>query len=246
MIFLTSIVLLGVSVIFCLWIEIRKWYLNRTKLRAYSKLKEVPILGIGGRFIGLDNEKSMQSIDQLFYEKEQPFAAWFGPTLAIGIDSPEDMFTVLNADQCLDKPYLYSHLRNETGLFSSPKELWKQHRRALNPTFSTKIMNTFIPTFNRKAGILVERLERNIGTKFDIYRPIFKALTDSIMNTGLGMNWELQTKRGDDLHDMFMEIMSSFQSRVVRFWLKWDFVYNLTKACKRELLLLEQGSVENP
>lgn len=184
----------------------------------------------------------MQSIDKLFYEKEQPFAAWFGPTIAIGIDDPADMYTILNADQCLDKPYLYSHLRNETGLFSSDKELWKQHRRALNPTFNTKIMNSFIPTFNRKAKILVQQLERYVGNgEFDIYRPVFKALTDMIMNTGLGMNWELQTKRGDDLHDIFVEVMSSFQSRVVRFWYKWDFVYNFTMACKRELVLLERG-----
>lgn len=107
------------------------------------------------------------------------------------------MYTILNADQCLDKPYLYSHLRNETGLFSSGKELWKQHRRFLNPTFNTKIMNSFIPTFNTKAKILVQQLERHIGGPFDVYRPVFKALTDMIMNTGLGMNWELQTKRGE-------------------------------------------------
>lgn len=241
MIFLTSVLLLGLTTILCLWIEIRKWYLNRTKLRAYSKLSEVPILGIGGRFIGQDNEASMQLIDALFYEKQTPFAAWFGPTIAIGIDDPEDMQTILNADQCLDKPYLYAHLRNETGLFSSGKELWKQHRRALNPTFNPKIMNSFIPTFNKKAQILVQQLERHIGQPFDIYRPVFKALTDMILNTGLGMNWELQTKRGDDLHDIFIEVMNSFQSRVVRFWYKWDFVYSFTKACKRELRLLEQG-----
>lgn len=242
MIFLTSVLLLGVTAVFCLWIEIKKFILNRTKLRAYSKLKSYPILGIGGRFIGQDNEASMQSIDKLFYEKgEQPFAAWFGPTIAIGIDDPADMYTILNADQCLDKPYLYSHLRNETGLFSSGKELWKQHRRILNPTFNTKIMNSFIPTFNRKAKILVQQLERHhAGEPFDVYRPVFKALTDMIMNTGLGMNWELQTKRGDDLHDIFVEVMESFQQRVVRFWYKWDFVYNLTKACKREMRLLEQ------
>lgn len=48
--------MLAVTMTFCLWIEIRKWYLNRTKLRAYSKLKEIPILGIGGRFIGQVNK----------------------------------------------------------------------------------------------------------------------------------------------------------------------------------------------
>lgn len=183
----------------------------------------------------------MKAIDQMFREKEQPFAAWFGPSIAIGIDDPEDMQIILNADQCLDKPYLYSHLRNETGLFSSGKDLWKQHRRALNPTFNSKIMNSYIPIFNAKAQILVQQLERHIGGPFDINRPVFKALTDMIMNTGLGMNWELQTKRGDEIHYIFTEVMSSFQSRVVRFWYKWDFIYNLTQACKRELKLLEQG-----
>lgn len=241
MIFLTSALIVGISIFLGLWIEIRKWWLNRTKLRAYSKLKELPILGVGGRFIGKDNEASMHAIDSLFHEQKQPFACWFGPSLAIGIDDPEDMQTILNADQCLDKPYLYSHLRNETGLFSSGKELWKVHRRALNPTFNSKIMLGFIPIFNGKAKTLVQRLERHIGTPFDIYRPIFKALTDTIFNTGLGMKWDLQTKRGDDLHDIFIEVFNSFQSRVVRFWLKWDFVYSFTRACKRELYVLEQG-----
>lgn len=242
MIFLTSAVVLGITATFCLWIEMRKWYLNRTKLRAFSKLKEYPILGIGGRFLGLDNEASMAAINQLFYEKDdRPFASWLGPTIAIGIDDPEDMYIVLNADQFLDKPYLYSHLRNATGLFSSEKELWKLHRRILNPTFNKKIMNNFLPTINRKTQVLVHQLERHVGTSFDIYRAVFKALVDVIMNTGLGMKWELQTKRGDDIHDIFIEVMNSFQSRVVRFWYKWDFVYSFTKACDRELILLEKG-----
>lgn len=239
--FMTTL-LLSIIGGFCLWIEIRKWYLNRTKLKTFPKLKELPVLGVGGRFIGADNEESMKLIDQLFYEGETPFAAWFGPSLVVGICDPEDMQTILNADQCLDKPYLYEHLRNETGLFSSKKDLWKKHRRVLNPTFNRKVLNNFMPTFNRKSQRLVQQLERYMdGRSFDIYRPIFKALLDTIMATGLGMNWELQTKRGDDMHDIFIEVMNSFQSRVVRFWYKWDFIYSFSQACKREMALLERG-----
>lgn len=135
MISIVFAIIFAITFIFCAWIEIRKWRLNRTKLKTFTKLKEYPILGIGGRFIGQNNEQAMHSIDHLFYETEgkEPFAAWFGPRLVIGVDDPEDMQTVLNADQCLDKPYMYGHLRNETGLLASKKELWKQHRRALNP-----------------------------------------------------------------------------------------------------------------
>lgn len=229
--------------IFCFWIEIRKWYLNRTKLKTFSKLKELPVVGVGGRFIGADNEVSMQLIDKLFYESETPFAAWFGPSLIIGIADPGDMQTILNADECLDKPYLYEHLRNETGLFSSKKDVWKKHRRVLNPTFNPKVLSSFMPIFNQKSQRLVQQMERYMdGSPFDIYRPLFKALLDTIMSTGLGMkNWELQTKRGDDMHDIFIEVMNSFQSRVVRFWYKWDFIYSFSQACKREMALLERG-----
>lgn len=241
MLLFLSLVLLSIIGAFCAWIEIRKWYLNRTKLRAYSKLKEWPVLGVGGRFIGVDNEVAMQVVDGLFFETKTPFAAWFGPSLVVGVDDPEDLHTILNADACLDKPYLYEHLRNETGLFASKKDEWKKHRRVLNPTFNRKVMNSFMPVFHTKSQTLVQQLERHIGTSFDIYRPIFKALTDMIMSTGLGMNWELQTKRGDDMHDIFIEVMNSFQSRAIRFWYKWDFTYSFSKACKRELELLERG-----
>lgn len=227
---------------FCVWIEIRKWYLNRTKLRPYAKPKEFPVIGVGGRFIGKNNEESMKVIDNLFNEFDTTFATWFGPNLIIGVADPYDMQTILNADECLDKPYLYRHLRNETGLFTSRKDEWKKHRRVLNPTFNRKVLKGFLPTFDKKARTLVKQLERYIGGEsFDIYRPLFKALVDVIMTTQLDMGWELQTKRGDYMHDIFIEVMNSFQTRAVRFWYKWDFTYGFSSACKRELALLERG-----
>lgn len=241
MILITFTLILGISIAYCAWIEFKKWRLDGTKLEAYTKVKGLPILGVGGRFFGQNNEEVMRSLDNLFYEAKPPFQAWLGPALIIGISDPEDMQAVLNADQCLDKPYMYRFLRNITGLLASRREMWKQHRKALNPTFSTKVVNSFLPIFNAKAKILTEQMERHVGTDFDIYRPIFKALTDTIVNTALGTKWELQTDHGDTLHDTFIEVMNYFQRRVVRFWLKWDFTYNFTKECKREMVLLERG-----
>lgn len=189
MFFFLSVVLLSLIGAFCLWIEIRKWYLNGTKLKSFAKLKEWPVVGVGGRFIGADNELSMQLIDEFFYEGPTPFATWLGPSLVIGVDDPEDLQIILNSDACLEKPYFYEHLRNETGLFASKKDEWKKHRRVLNPTFNRKVLNGFMPTFHTKAQALVRQLDRHIGQSFDIYRPIFKALTDMIMCTGLGMKW---------------------------------------------------------
>lgn len=241
MIIITAAIIFGVTFAYGIWIELKKWHLNRTKLKAFGKLKEYPFVGVGGRFFGQDNEEAMSTMNRLFYEGPTPFAAWLGPTLMIGIDDPADMQLILNSDQCLDKPYMYRHLRNRTGLLASRKDVWKQHRRQLNPTFNSKVMQNFIPIMNDKAKTLCNQMDENVGKTFDIYRPVFKALTDAIINTALGTKWEMQTAHGDKLHDIFIEVMNSFQRRVVRFWLQWDFFYLFTKEGKRETALLEEG-----
>lgn len=241
---LDVVILLALTVtsIVFLWLEWRKWRLSSTKLKNYQKLRELPILGIGARFIGQNNEEVMTTINNLFYESaKKPFYGWFGPVLMIGIDEPDDMQVILNSEQCLDKPYIYGHLQNETGLLGSRKKVWKVHRRALNPTFNPKVLASFIPTFNTKAKILADQMEQSVGEYIEIYRPVFKCLMDMIVNTALGMKWELQNSRGDEYHDMFIQAMDFFNRRMVRFWLKWDFVYNLTMAGREEQALLKRG-----
>lgn len=235
-------ILFGVIAFICFYFELRKWRINRKQIKNYQSLKEYPIIGIAGRFIGQNNEEVMRTTQNMFYEtKKKPFRAWFGPVLLIGIDEPEDMQIILNADQCLDKPYMYKHLRNENGLLGSNKEIWKQHRRALNPTFNIKVLLGFIPIFNKKAKTLADQMEQNVGKSIDIYRPVFKCLTDTILSTALGMNWQLQSSKGDEVHDIFINTMDHFQRRITRVWLKWDFIYSFTKACKEENALLQRG-----
>lgn len=236
--------LLGiVIVIFCAVLEYRKWRIVRTKIGNYANLHGYPIVGVGLRFVGMNNEEVMRSVHQMFFESSYtPFRAWFGPSLIVGIDDPEDMRVVLNSDQCLDKPYFYSFMRNETGLLTSTKEVWKFHRRALNPTLNTKMVISFVPVFNQKAKVMVDRLESSLGKSLDIYRPLFKCLSDTILNTALGMNCiYFQTKRGDMLHDMFTEIFTYFQHRMVRIWCKWDSIYALTSIGRREKEVLTKG-----
>lgn len=50
-------------------------------------------------------------------------------------------------------------------------EMWKHHRKCLNPTMHFKIVNTYYPTFNKWCQELVEQLaERaNNGTSFDMF-----------------------------------------------------------------------------
>lgn len=222
------------------YLELKKWKV-RHLIRNFGSLKEQPIIGIGGRFIGKDNEGVMNIINQLFYEVKTPCHGWLGPELLIGIDDPDNIQIVLNDDKCLNKPYMYDGLWNKTGLFTSKDSEWKWHRRMLNPTFNPKILMTFLPTINEKAQTLIKQLKSYENHEIDLYRPLFKCFTDILVNTAFDTKMELQNEMGDRIHDIFIGLMASFQRRMVRFWLRWNCVYRLTSAYRTEMELLAEG-----
>lgn len=197
---------------------------------------------MGYEFFGKKNEEVMNVMDNLFYRTiKKPCVMWMGPVLTFCIDQPDDMQAILSSEQFLEKPYMYQHLHNKTGLLSSPKDIWKQHRKLLNPTFNTKVLQSFFPTFNTKAKILSNKMEQKIGQNVNLNCAIFKCLMDMILNTQLGMNWEMQSSYGDKIFDITMDLMSFFQQRVVRFWLRWDLIYDLTTDGRKEHHILTRG-----
>lgn len=236
--FLVFIPLLAIGIYF----ETRKWWLNFTKLKNYEQLNGLPVLGVGYRFFGKKNDEVLKTMDEIFHKTtKRPCATWLGTTLTFCVDDPDGMQAVLNSDQFLDKPYVYEHLHNRTGLLGSPKEIWKSHRKTLNPTFNYKVIQSFFPTLNSKAKILADQTGQKIGQNINLNCAIFKCLMDMILNTQLGMNWEMQSTRGDKLYEMFIQVMGFFQHRIVRFWLRWDFIYDLTTTGRQEKSVLTRG-----
>lgn len=233
------ILLFVIFVLFCAWVEVKKIYLNRTKLKAFHQPPQYPVIGIAGRFLK-NSVKSVTSVYNLFDETQQPFAAWMGPLLTIGIADPEDMQVVLNSEHCLNKAYTYSFLRNPTGLLTSTKKTWKAHRHALTPSFNTKVIKRFVPIFDDKSKILCQKLETEVGKSFDITRFLFKVSSDMLVNTQLGMNWDIQTSYGDKLHYIFKHMMESFAFRMINLLHHVDFFYSFTEKYKTEMDLYEK------
>lgn len=49
-----------------------------------------------------------------------PSRLWFGHKLVIVIGKAEDMQSILNSANCLEKTYVYKFLEKNVGLFSAP------------------------------------------------------------------------------------------------------------------------------
>lgn len=228
-----------VSVLFALLcvIELKKFYLNRTKLKNFNQFDGFPIIGSGYKFIGRKNDDLFKQFTRIYsqeFPKDTIKYDWYLNKLVVVIDDPNDLKLCLNSDKCIDKPFVYDYFSAGQGIFNSKKQVWKPHRRALNPTLSPKMVSSFIPIFNEKFKITADQMERYIGQNVDLHRPMFKASAEAIVATQCGVSWPLQTQRGDELYDLLDEWFNCVQARVVRFWLSWDFLYKFTHRFTRE------------
>lgn len=112
-------------------VECWKVYLNKTKLKKFHQQTTIPVFGQALHLLGKNNQEIMEIIcadqDDLTY-------IWVGPVLIFHVASPEDFQTILTSDKCLKKAFVYEFLYNRTGILTSEPSIWKEHRRALNPT----------------------------------------------------------------------------------------------------------------
>ncbi|XP_058448862.1 probable cytochrome P450 4d14 [Malaya genurostris] len=82
-----------------------------------------------------------------------------------------------------------------TGLLTSNGNKWFTHRKALTSAFHFKILDNFVPVFDRKSSILVKKLLENVGDTVEIF-PLVKLYTlDVIIETAMGTASEAQTKQ---------------------------------------------------
>lgn len=97
------------------------------------------------------------------------------------------------------------------------------------------MVSSFIPIFNEKSRKMVDLMERKLGGKIDMQRTMFKAAAETIMTASFGLNWPMQNKRGDDIHDLIIFILEGLQKRVQRVWL-WNPIYKFTQEYKRNIV----------
>ncbi|XP_065091175.1 cytochrome P450 4c21-like [Ochlerotatus camptorhynchus] len=84
---------------------------------------------------------------------------WLGPVPVINVQHPELVQKVLT--ECLDKPFPYDFMELKFGLLSQRRSsVWREHRKTLSPLFNLKILNSFIPVFERATNDIMERLEK--------------------------------------------------------------------------------------
>lgn len=149
-----------------LWKRRRLYYLA-AKLPGPRGL---PFIGMGHKFFKADFKEIFNFLMTVSNGYKAPMKMWIGPELLVFADTPEILQVVLNSQQCLDKSPLYDVLIVKKGLLVGSGELWRTHRKLLNPSFSISVLQQLIPVFDEKSQIFVKNVETEVNKKeFDVY-----------------------------------------------------------------------------
>ena len=76
----------------------------------------------------------------------------------------------------------------QNGLLVDSGDLWRSHRKLFNPSFSSTILQSFLPSFNNKSRILVKILAKHLNKdEFDVFHPLTGCTLEALLSTSIGL-----------------------------------------------------------
>ena len=81
----------------------------------------------------------------------------------------------------------------EHGLVVDGGDLWRSHRKLLNPAFYPTILQSFLPALNDKSKILVKVLAQHLDKEeFNIFHPLSGCTLETLLSTSIGLKKDIQ------------------------------------------------------
>lgn len=115
----------------------------------------------------------LKIVNQIFDKYGTMTRFWLGPRLYIFIKDPRRIQSVLYSQECLNRDDVYDFINllgDGGGLMTMKGDTWKAHRKFLNPCFSLKILQSYMPIFNEQSQIMMQNLAVKInGGSFNFY-----------------------------------------------------------------------------
>ncbi|XKL62373.1 hypothetical protein PGB90_002206 [Kerria lacca] len=142
--------------------------------------KPLPIVGNGLTFARKRNILNL--LIELYRKYGSVYRLWLGKQLFVVISNPKDMEFFLSRPENLSKSASYKMLEplfGKTGLIISDADIWRVHRKQINPSFHSKLVEKSVPVILENGQILIEQLKKKIDhPDFDIRNFVEKCTLD--------------------------------------------------------------------
>lgn len=190
------------SLIFGLVVCLLSFYANfRWRRRRLYELaaklpgpRGLPLIGMAHKFIKTDFKTIFHTVTTITKGHASPAGIWLGPEFVVFAETPEALQVVLNSPKCLDKSSLYDVLILTKGLLVGSGDIWRAHRKILNPAFSIKVLQPLVPLFDEKSKIFIDNLKAKVGKgEFDIYVYMSNCSLETLLKGTLDMDRDIQS-----------------------------------------------------
>lgn len=190
----------------------------------------VPFFGEALSVLGSDYSKAFRSLTSLAKDYATPSRIWYGPYCAIILDQPRDMQIVLNSSKCLEKAEVYQFIGLQKGLLVADVDIWKVHRKILDPSFNINVLQSFLPIFNKKCNILIRQLSKKANqAEFDVYPQISACTLESLLSTMMRIERDIQSDAHGNKYLNDMELgTKAMNDRLFKVWLHIELFYKFS------------------
>lgn len=164
------------------------------------------------------------------YREDGVFRLWlFGMPIIFTFDSKYSE-VILSSSKHIKKGQFYKAVQPwlGDGLLLSSGEKWHERRKMLTPTFHFKILNDFIPVFNKNADIFVQKMlsKANNGV-FEVLQEIQLCTLDIICETAMGTEINAQSKANSDYVKAVHKISKLTVEKNRKPLFRSDFIYDI-------------------
>uniref|UniRef100_A0A182VYB0 Cytochrome P450 n=1 Tax=Anopheles minimus TaxID=112268 RepID=A0A182VYB0_9DIPT len=195
-----------------------------------------PIFGNGLEFAQKNSYEIFKSLSRAYDNDKRIFKLSFGPIPVICPTHPDLIQKIMTEPVSMDKPFVYDFMRVNHGLLTAQYDEWRVHRKALNPTFNTRILNSFIPIFTDCVEKMISNLHKHENDQKPINMLEFTSpcTLEMICRTSLGGK-VLEREGKQEFIEGLEIILHNVGLRIFNANLYPDFVYKNTRFYRAEM-----------
>ncbi|XP_047100038.1 cytochrome P450 4C1-like isoform X2 [Schistocerca piceifrons] len=193
-----------------------------------------PTLPIIGNILNfLEMPVTLHKMFDLHHQYGNLVRLYVGPMLLVMVAHPDDVQHILLTSKLVDRGAIVTNLLRPfagVGLINIDASRWKLHRKLINPTFHSQLLEGFLEAFHDGGLFVSERLARTRGAATDVHPPVFLAAIHNFCSTIMGMNHDLipDATRAEELSAAVSDGLITVQKMILRPWMQNKFLLRLT------------------
>nr|XP_021197354.2 cytochrome P450 4C1 [Helicoverpa armigera]WRX06000.1 CYP340H5 [Helicoverpa armigera] len=215
----------------CIALALWSWLIPRSVKSPPMYPGCLPLIGHGYQLMGDEKHfwKREKQVVEFCLQNNDLIEMRLGTHSLFVLTDPEDSLTVAN--NCLEKPYIYHYADNVygRGLLTTKVDIWKTHRKLLNPAFNPHVLQSFVGEYCRQAKLLVSSLASEAGKgPFDIQPYLIPNVLTTAYRTTFGTKVDENSETLKIYEEATDKILMLILERTKYIWLHLPFIYKLT------------------